>query len=198
MKTENTEERILPYLKEHQRRSRAKRRLALLSAATVLCVLAATCIPAFSAAGSGPALQAENLPAASGETVAVTVSASADSGAVVLLAPENGAAQLAGDYVFTDDKTSVSGSSGDSVELNRTADGTEYWFQLQDGASEVLQLRFAAADAGTLSAVLRAASADTLENAQSSLETGTSVTLQWAAAETASPSLMQSEIGFSQ
>lgn len=174
---------------EHEGRRHAHGVMRLLSVLTALGMLMSIAVPAAGTAGSGPELTAAAKTAQVGETISVTVSASApESETVVLLSAESGAACLSDDYAFSDEQTSAADKSGNAVTLHRVTDAggnTEYWFLLAAGTDTTLPLTFAAADtAAASSAVLRASSGATLADAQQNVSSGASLTLSWTAAET--------------
>jgi predicted outer membrane repeat protein len=174
LKTEYSDEHILPYLKEHQRRSEKKRALSLLSVGTAACVFAAMMLPGISMGSPVVSLKSDRPTVKPGEAVSVSVSAEAEQETVFLLSPQSGNACLSDKFPFSDGQAEVETESGDTLILHKSehAGTTEYWFRLDGGKKSEFTLSFNAA-----------ASTDSAEDSSAESDAGSSYQTSSASAE---------------
>jgi len=187
LKTDDFDERILPYVKEHRRQCGKRRTVGLLGAGTALCVFVAMMLPGISMGGSTVSLQSSRPEVKPGESAAVAVSAAADADqkTIFLISPRDGAARLSEEYTFAGEQAQISTSSGDKVVLHECADtaGTEYWFSLDAGEKTAFSLNFASSPAADTTQSETEKNTGTAENAQSAAGSADTEKTDTAAAE---------------
>lgn len=180
-------EKIESYVTRHRQVRRRRGTVGLLSVFTAVVVFLSLMLPAFSQDGGNPSLSAETASAKPGETITVTVGATAeDSERVFLLTAKEGNAALAEKYTFDSDSNcaDVTDTVGNTVTLHRIytdSGAAEYWFALPAGQTSELKLDFVSATAA--SAALRGVSAPALADAQTMLAddaVGSTLALTWA------------------
>jgi pilin isopeptide linkage protein len=205
LKTEDTDARILPYLKEHKRKNRIRRILGMLSAGTAACVFAVMMLPGISMGKADVLLSCEKAEVKPGETVGVEISAEAGPETVFLISPENGQALLSDEYSFSDGKTDIQEQSGDTLSLHKNDEsgGAGYWFRLDSGKSAKFTLNFILAGDGISegSDILRAVQGDTLEAAKDRLGdelSGSALKLMWSNDASASSDAEDKAVGTKQ
>lgn len=180
-------EKIESYVTRHRQVRRRHGTVGLLSVFTAVVVFLSLMLPAFSQDGGNPSLSAETASAKPGETITVTVGATAEEGErVFLLTAKEGNAALAEKYTFDSDSNcaDVTDTAGNTVTLHRIytdSGAAEYWFALPAGQTSELKLDFVSATAA--SAALRGVSAPALADAQTMLAddaVGSTLALTWA------------------
>lgn len=194
LKTEDLDERVLPYLKEHQKQQRKKWALSLLSVGTAMCVFAVMMHPGVSLGASAVSLRSSRPTVKPGETVCAEVSADAEQATVFVLESDGGAC-LADNYAFAGGETTVATTAGGTVTLHESTgtDTPEYWFALDAGqkADFALCFREAAPSGSGTSAADRAQSDDTAAAAQPAAEAAETPAAQQSSAEQEVPAVQE-------